>query len=162
MDKTRILFICLGNICRSPAADAIMRKLANEAGMGSRIVVDSAGIGPWHVGQLPDRRMREHGRRRGYDISHIARQFDARRDFPTFDYIVVMDEDNYNAVSRQARDDGERRKVIRMADYFTKYKGRTCVPDPYYGGAEDFELALNLIEDGCRGLLSTIINAKGK
>jgi protein-tyrosine phosphatase len=155
---TKLLFICLGNICRSPAANAIMQKYVDEAGLSDKFEIDSAGIGPWHVGQLPDKRMREHGARRGYRIDHIARQFDATKDFDRFDYIVVMDEDNYRNITRQARNDDDRKKVIRMADYFIKWKGRTSVPDPYYGDGEDFELALDLIEDGCKGLLARLNN----
>lgn len=155
---TKLLFICLGNICRSPAANAIMQKYVDEAGLSDKFVIDSAGIGAWHVGQLPDKRMREHGVRRGYRIDHIARQFDATKDFDRFDYIIVMDEDNYRNITRQARNDDDRKKVIRMANYFIKYKGRTSVPDPYYGDGEDFELALDLIEDGCRGLLACLNN----
>lgn len=150
---TKIEFICLGNICRSPAADAIMKSRVAEAGLGDRLLVESAGIGPWHVGQLPDKRMRRHGAARGYNINHIARQFNAEYDFREFDYIVVMDDDNYSYIRRQARSDSERKKVLRMADFFERYKGRESVPDPYYGGDADFELALDLIEDGCRGLL---------
>ncbi|MGN1254586.1 MAG: low molecular weight protein-tyrosine-phosphatase [Prevotella sp.] len=157
-NTTRLLFICLGNICRSPAANAIMQRYVDEAGLSNRFVIDSAGIGPWHVGQLPDKRMREHGARRGYRIDHIARQFDAAKDFDRFDYIVVMDEDNYRNITRQAQNEEDRKKVIRMADYFIKYKGRTSVPDPYYGDGEDFELALDLIEDGCKGLLAHLDN----
>lgn len=155
---TKLLFICLGNICRSPAANAIMQKYVDEAGLSDKFEIDSAGIGPWHVGQLPDKRMREHGARRGYRIDHIARQFDATKDFDRFDYIIVMDEDNYRNITRQARNDDDRKKVIRMADYFIKWKGRTSVPDPYYGDGEDFELALDLIEDGCKGLLARLNN----
>lgn len=155
---TKLLFICLGNICRSPAANAIMQKYVDEAGLSDKFEIDSAGIGPWHVGQLPDKRMREHGARRGYRIDHIARQFDATKDFDRFDYIVVMDEDNYRNITRQARNDDDRKKVIRMADYFIKWKVRTSVPDPYYGDGEDFELALDLIEDGCKGLLARLNN----
>jgi len=155
---TKLLFICLGNICRSPAANAIMQKYVDEAGLSDKFEIDSAGIGPWHVGQLPDKRMREHGARRGYRIDHIARQFDATKDFDRFDYIVVMDEDNYRNITLQARNDDDRKKVIRMADYFIKWKGRTSVPDPYYGDGEDFELALDLIEDGCKGLLARLNN----
>lgn len=156
MDKTKILFICLGNICRSPAANAIMQHYVDEDGLTDSFFIDSAGIGPWHVGQLPDRRMRTHGQRRGYRIDHIARQFDKTRDFDFFDFIVVMDEDNYRNITLQARNDKERRKVIRMADYLTDHKGRDSVPDPYYGGDADFELALDLIEDGCRGMLDAL------
>lgn len=158
MEKTKILFICLGNICRSPAANAIMQKLVDDAGLTDRFVIDSAGIGPWHVGQLPDARMRQHGARRGYKIDHIARQFNAEHDFCDFDYIVVMDEENYSNICRQAHSSAERQKVVRMAKYFVKNKGRASVPDPYYGGAADFELALDLIEDGCRGILDAITN----
>lgn len=158
MDKIKLLFICLGNICRSPAANAIMQQIVDKAGLTDKFVIDSAGIGPWHVGQLPDKRMRQHGAKRGYRIDHIARQFDAKRDFDNFDYIVIMDDENYKNIRRQAHNDDERKKVIRMADYFVKYKGKTSVPDPYYGGDAEFELALDLIEDGCNGILNTIIN----
>lgn len=156
MEKTKILFICLGNICRSPAANAIMQKLVDDAGLTDMFVIDSAGIGPWHVGQLPDTRMRQHGARRGYKIDHIARQFNAEHDFSNFDYIAVMDEENYSNVCRQAHSSAERQKVVRMARYFVKNKGRASVPDPYYGGAADFELALDLIEDGCHGMLEAL------
>lgn len=153
MNKIKILFICLGNICRSPAANAIMQKYVDDADLTAKFYIDSAGIGSWHVGQLPDQRMRFHGAKRGYNINHVARQFDARHDFADFDFIVVMDDENYQDICRKAHNDAERRKVIRMADYFNQYKGRTSVPDPYYGDGEDFELALDLIEDGCRGML---------
>lgn len=152
-NKKRILFICLGNICRSPAAHAVMQHLVDERGCSNQYEIDSAGIGNWHVGQLPDKRMREHGRRRGYDLNHHARQFDARKDFAYFDQIVVMDEDNYRYITSQADNATARGKVVRMADYFTRHKDATSVPDPYYGGPEDFELALDLIEDGCEGLI---------
>lgn len=154
--KTKLLFICLGNICRSPAADAIMKKMVKKAGLEDSFEIDSAGIGPWHVGQLPDKRMRDHGRLRGYMVNHIARQFNAATDFDHFDKIIVMDDDNYQAILRQARQVSDRQKVIRMADYFIHFKGRNSVPDPYYGGADDFELALDLIEDGCQGLLEAM------
>ena len=100
--------------------------------------------------------MRQHGARRGYRIDHIARQFNASIDFTDFDFIVVMDDENYHDVCRKAHDDAERRKVIRMSDYFIKYRGKTSVPDPYYGDGDDFELALDLIEDGCSGLLDKL------
>jgi protein-tyrosine phosphatase len=154
--KKRILFICLGNICRSPAADGVMRQMVEKADIADRFIIDSAGIGPWHVGELPDKRMRRHGADRGYTFNHIARQFDASHDFDNFDYIVVMDEDNYKNITRQARTDNDRQKVIRMADYLTTHKDAKTVPDPYYGGDADFEYALDLIEDGCRGLINDL------
>ena len=149
-----LLFICLGNICRSPAAQAVMQKLVDDAGLSNRFYIDSAGIGAWHVGQLPDKRMRDHARRRGYRLTHLARQIDAESDFGRFDRIVVMDEDNYRQVAGKARSAEEKAKVVCMADYFSRHAGERTVPDPYYGGPEDFELALDLIEDGCRGILA--------
>ena len=96
--QTKILFICLGNICRSPAAHAVFQKAIEERGLTHHYVVDSAGIGDWHVGQLPDKRMMAQGKKRGYCINHHARQF-TNDDFQHFDYIVVMDDDNYRIIS---------------------------------------------------------------
>lgn len=154
-DKTKLLFICLGNICRSPAAHAVMQKMVDERGLGDTFEIDSAGIGDWHVGQLPDRRMREHGSRRGYRFDHRARQFDPHEDFARFDHIIVMDEENYRNVTGRAASAADREKVLRMSDCFTRHN-QSAVPDPYYGGPEDFELALDLIEDGCEGLLNQL------
>lgn len=150
--KRKILFICLGNICRSPAAHAVMQRLVDEAGLTNQFEIDSAGIGGWHVGQLPDERMRRHGRKRGYRIDHRARQFSVRRDFPYYDAIYVMDEENYRVVTSRAESEEEKSKVCRLSDYLTEHRAAT-VPDPYYGGPEDFEYALDLIEDACGGLL---------
>ncbi len=152
-EKLRLLFICLGNICRSPAAHAVMQHKIDEGRLSERFYVDSAGIGGWHVGQLPDKRMREHGYRRGYRIDHRARQFDASEDFRRFDYIIVMDHDNYNHITSLSPDEKHRKKVLMMADFFTRHDGETIVPDPYYGDGSAFEYALDLIEDGCEGLL---------
>lgn len=152
ISKKRVLFICLGNICRSPAAHAIFQKMIDDAGLSDHFLVDSAGIGNWHVGELPDKRMRDHGYRRGYRIDHHARQFKLS-DFDNFDQIIVMDDDNYRIITGKAGNDEQRRKVVKMVDYLERYAGEESVPDPYYGGADDFEWALDLIEDGCRGLL---------
>jgi protein-tyrosine phosphatase len=121
--------------------------------IGQHFIVDSAGIGNWHVGQLPDSRMRTHGSKRGYNINHHARQFNVD-DFSKFNYIVVMDEDNYHMITDMAQSKSDIKKVIRMADYFSRHTNKS-VPDPYYGGDSDFELALDLIEDGCEGLLKS-------
>lgn len=160
----KLLFICLGNICRSPAAEGIMRQKVEDHYLYDDVVVDSAGIGAWHVGEAPDRRMQKHALNRGYDLSRLrARQFRSD-DFDKFDYIVVMDEENYHDVMHrmphtetEAQYSAYRSKVLRMKDYFLENKGTESVPDPYYGGAEGFELALDLIEDGCEGLLTRII-----
>lgn len=156
--KMKLLFICLGNICRSPAAEGIMRQMVEERALSNDIIVDSAGIGSWHVGEMPDPRMRKHAARRGYDLSPLrARQFRSD-DFQKFDYIIVMDEENYHDVMERGGVYADARKVLRMKDYFIRYKGQQSVPDPYYGGAEGFERALNLIEDGCEGLLKDLVN----
>ena len=156
--KMKLLFICLGNICRSPAAEGIMRQMVEERALSNDIIVDSAGIGSWHVGEMPDPRMRKHAARRGYDLSPLrARQFRSD-DFQKFDYIIVMDEENYHDVMERGGVYADARKVLRMKDYFIRYKGLQSVPDPYYGGAEGFERALNLIEDGCEGLLKDLVN----
>ena len=152
-EQLKLLFICLGNICRSPAAHAVMQHMVDAEGLHDHFMIDSAGIGAWHIGQLPDHRMREHGYRRGYHIDHRARQFDAETDFQHFDYIVVMDAENYRDICRQAHNADERQQVVCMADFMTAHPEANCVPDPYYGGPKDFEKALDLIEDGCRGLL---------
>ena len=150
MMKMKLLFICLGNICRSPAAEGIMRQMVEERAL--------SGIGSWHVGEMPDPRMRKHAARRGYDLSPLrARQFRSD-DFQKFDYIIVMDEENYHDVMERGGVYADARKVLRMKDYFIRYKGQQSVPDPYYGGAEGFERALNLIEDGCEGLLKELGN----
>lgn len=155
--KMKLLFICLGNICRSPAAEGIMRQMVEERALSNDIIVDSAGIGSWHVGEMPDPRMRKHAARRGYDLSPLrARQFRAD-DFQKFDYIIVMDEENYHDVMERGGVYADARKVLRMKDYFIRYKGQQSVPDPYYGGAEGFERALNLIEDGCEGLFVDVV-----
>lgn len=154
--KIRILFICLGNICRSPAANGVMQKMVDDAGMAELFHIDSAGVGHWHVGELPDERMRRHGRARGYVFDHHARQFAAESDFDTFDYIVTMDEENYRNITAMAHNDEERGKVVKMSRYFTRHPNATSVPDPYYGGEHGFELALDLIEDGCSNLLETL------
>ena len=156
-EKKQLLFICLGNICRSPAAHAVMQKMVDDAHLSSCFEIDSVGIGSWHVGQLPDRRMRAAGAKRGYDISHVVRQFDARHDFDRFTYIIVMDDDNYYDITQQATDDDQRAKVLRMKDYFVEHQGQSSVPDPYYGDSSAFEWALDLIEDGCRGLLEHLL-----
>ena len=150
--QTKILFICLGNICRSPAAHAVFQKAIEERGLTHDYMVDSAGIGDWHVGQLPDKRMMAQGKKRGYCINHHARQF-TNDDFQHFDYIVVMDDDNYRIISQRARNEAERKKVMKMADFFQEYKGGKSVPDPYYGTMRDFDNALDLIEDGVNGML---------
>lgn len=151
-----VLFICLGNICRSPAAEGIMKAKVEEKGLASQFYIDSAAIGPWHVGQLPDSRMRRCGAAHGYCFDSHARQFD-KSDFAKFDYIVVMDNDNYRAITRMASSDEEREKVVCMASYLRQHRDYTTVPDPYYGDESDFEVVITLLEDALEGLIEEII-----
>ena len=155
--KKRILFICLGNICRSPAAEGVMRELVHHAGRDDEFEIDSAGIGGWHVGQLPDNRMRNHGAQRGYKFDSRARQF-SKNDFSHFDYILVMDHENFRAVSAMAPTPADQVKVRMLTDYLQHHPNASVVPDPYYGGPEDFDYALDLIEDACQGLLNRLDN----
>ena len=144
-----LLFVCLGNICRSPAAEGVMRHVVEASPLlRGNVEVDSAGIGAWHTGQLPDSRMRSCAARRGYDLNSRARQVKTS-DFDRFDYIFAMDHENVADLERLARNDADRQKILCLADYLTEHPDYHTVPDPYYGGEADFELALDLIEDAC-------------
>lgn len=154
--KKRILFVCLGNICRSPAAEGVMRHVAGREGLGDELEVDSAGTYGGHAGELPDRRMRLAAQRRGYTLTHRARML-READFERFDLIVVMDDMNYEAAHRLAPSRAAAAKIFRMADFCRRHTDRTYVPDPYYEGHEGFELVLDMLEDGCEGVLQYII-----
>jgi protein-tyrosine phosphatase len=132
-----------------------MHHLVAEQGLDDEFLIDSAGIGSWHVGQLPDRRMRQCGQRHGYTFDHRARQFSSK-DFARFDLIAVMDRENYEDVARQAHSQEDLKKIIRMSDYLRHHPGQQTVPDPYYGSDRDFEFALELLEDACQGLLDNL------
>lgn len=151
--KHKLLFICLGNICRSPAAEGIMKALVRKAGREDEFYIDSAGIGGWHIGLLPDPRMRKHGARHGYDFCSRARQF-TTDDFARFDLIITMDEDNYEVVTDRARTPEEAHRVVRMASYLSHHQA-SSIPDPYYGGDQGFESVIALLEDACQGLLDS-------
>lgn len=156
-DKVRILFVCLGNICRSPAAQGVMERLVEEKGVSDRFMIDSAGLYGGHAGDLPDSRMRVHARRRGLELTHRSRQV-RESDFDRFDIIVAMDDSNYDRLRAMAPTPEEERKVVKMADYFTLHPWADCVPDPYYDGDQGFENALDLIEDGCETLLLNLLS----
>lgn len=152
-----ILFVCLGNICRSPAAEEIMRQVALRAGFGGRLRTDSAGTYGGHAGELPDERMRGAAAARGYRLTHRSRRI-AERDFEDFDMIVVMDDMNYEAVHRLAPSRMAAEKIFRMRDFFSRHSDWSHVPDPYYEGHDGFRLVLDLLEDGCEGILEYVRN----
>lgn len=153
--KHSILFICLGNICRSPAAEGNMLHIVEKHGMEKEFRIDSAGVGGWHTGQLPDRRMRSHGAQHGYDFSSRARQF-SRSDFGRFDHIIVMDHENYADITAMAQTPEEHRKIRMMTDFLRHHPGHSSIPDPYYGGDRGFELVIELLEDACEGLFEQL------
>jgi len=155
--KTRILFVCLGNICRSPAAEAVFRSLAARNASSDCIEADSAGTYAGHAGELPDPRMRRAAARRGYELTHRARPL-READFERFDRIVVMDDCNYEAAHRLAPSRELAGKIYRMTEFCRRSPQWDHVPDPYYEGREGFELVLDLLEDACEGLLDDLRN----
>lgn len=150
-EKVRVLFVCLGNICRSPAAEGVFRDIVEQHHAESRFEIDSAGIGAWHIGQLPDQRMRVHARRRGYELTHHARQVKVW-DFDNFDIIVAMDAQNEADLRRLAPTPEAAEKIVRMADFINIATRYDYIPDPYYEGTEGFELVLDLLQNACYNL----------
>jgi len=153
MNKTRILFVCLGNICRSPAAEIVMRQLVVDNNLEDKIELDSAGLLDYHEGEMADIRMRQHVRERGYDRTHRSRPI-RRADFKYFDLIVCMDDENLRELQRLAS--GDEKQKLHKLTAFCRDGAHDHVPDPYYGGAEGFELVLDIVEDACKGLLEHI------
>ncbi len=151
----RLLFVCLGNICRSPAAEGIMRHLVERERLDTLVECDSAGTYGGHAGELPDQRMRRAGAARGYDFSSPSRQI-RTDDFDHFDMIITMDDSNYERVHRLAPSPEAAQKIFRMTDFCRRHPDATHIPDPYYEGAEGFEKVLDLLEDACSGLLEKI------
>lgn len=153
--KIRILFVCLGNICRSPAGQGVMERIVDERGLNDRIFIDSAGISSYHSGDLPDQRMRVHATRRGLNLTHRSRQV-CSDDFERFDLILAMDDSNYDHLRRLANSPEEMDKVKRIASFFRQYRHWDCIPDPYYGGSEGFENVLDLLDDACQNIADQI------
>ena len=157
--RTRVLFVCLGNICRSPTAEGVFRQLVKEAGLADAIEVDSAGTGDYHIGEKPDPRACWAASRRGYDLSSLrARQVTAK-DFQDFDYVLAMDEQNLRALQRIAAPDGAH-KLKMLTDFCSS--GECGIPDPYIGGPEGFDRVLDIVEEGAQGLLRHIRSEIGR
>ncbi|MEO8231913.1 MAG: low molecular weight protein-tyrosine-phosphatase, partial [Ignavibacteriota bacterium] len=138
---TRVLFVCMGNICRSPAAEGIFKKFVAVEKLGNKIFTDSAGTIGYHADELPDERMRRHGKTRGYTFDSRARQFNPKKDFDKFDYIITMDNENYADITALDNKQMYKDKIIKMADFIPDKKIKE-VPDPYYSGSEGFEYVL--------------------
>ncbi len=150
-----LLFVCLGNICRSPAAEGIMKKMIKEEKLDDRVFIDSAGTSNWHEGRLPDERMQQHGSKRGYNFNSTARTFRSS-DFEKFDYIIVMDTNNYNNVKKLAVTQEDVDKIHRMTDFSIDFSDQDHVPDPYYGGDDGFNFVMDLLEDAAKGLMKEV------
>jgi len=155
MKKYSVLFVCMGNICRSPTAHGVFRKKVIDQGLAHSVVVDSAGTHNYHPGSPPDERSREHATKRGYDLSDLrARQIEAI-DFERHDLILVMDWDNL-ALVQEACPPAHQAKVRRLTEFCLVHES-PVVPDPYFGGAKGFDHVLDLVEDACDGLLRHVM-----
>lgn len=155
---TGVLFVCMGNICRSPTAEAVFRHKARQAGVLDRLLVDSAGTHNYHPGEPPDVRSQHHAQLRGYDLSALRARAMNARDFQRFDWLIVMDDLNYSAVIARA-DTAHHRKVRRLLEFSASAAAQRVreVPDPYYGEPADFERVLDLVEDAVDGLIAAVV-----
>ncbi|RQR62138.1 low molecular weight phosphotyrosine protein phosphatase [Burkholderia sp. Bp9126] len=154
MTRVAICFVCLGNICRSPTAEGVMRHQVEAAGLADRIDVDSAGTGDWHVGEAPDSRAQAAARTRGYDLSALRARQVSGADFEHFDLLLAMDDANLAELRRRCP--AEHRGKVRLLMAFAPGATVSEVADPYFGGAQGFEQVLDQCEAACRGLLDTL------
>lgn len=151
--KIKILFVCMGNICRSPTADAVFRHHVKAAGVDHLIEVDSAGTHAYHIGNPPDERSQRTALKRGYKMDDLRARAVETRDFEEFDYILAMDKENLHLLKqRSPRQHHE--KIHLFMHYGANYDGDTEVPDPYFGGHQGFELVLDMVEEASQGLLT--------
>lgn len=155
----RLLFVCLGNICRSPAAEGVMRALVEREGLTGNVTIRSAGTGGWHAGKLPDQRMRNAAQNRGYDLQSRARQV-TEEDLHQHQLVLVMDQQNLREIRTYDRAGQHESKIRLFCEFCTDHDTHE-VPDPYYGGAHGFEHVLDLLEDGCRGVIRHIRQHQG-
>lgn len=152
--KVKVLFVCMGNICRSPTAEAVFRHYVEEAGLVESILIDSAGTHDYHIGDAPDARTQRTAKQRGYDMSNLrGRQVEAG-DFTRFDYVLAMDEANLDILKRLCPRDAQSHLGLFLQ--FAESHSEREVPDPYYGGADGFERVLDMVEDAANGLLQHI------
>jgi protein-tyrosine phosphatase len=159
MKTVSICFVCLGNICRSPTAEGVMRHLVDEATLAERILIDSAGTGDWHIGQPPDERAQQAAGRRGYALAALRGRQIAAADFERFDLLIAMDDKNVAAL-RQVCPAQQRDKIRLLMEFVpeadARWGGAREVVDPYFGGAEGFEQVLDQCETACRGLIAAL------
>ena len=154
--SVRVLFDCMGNICRSPTAEGVFRKLVEEAGLAERIHIDSAGTHAYHVGEPPDRRAQETAQRRGIRLGHLRARRVAAADFDSFDYLLAMDRDNYRELAGLCPPGSGFEQRLRLFMDFAPHLPVREVPDPYYGAAGGFDRVFDLVEAAAEGLLEEI------
>lgn len=157
-EKIGVLFVCMGNICRSPTAEAVFRQKIEAAGLAGRVHVDSAGTHRYHVGNSPDQRAVRAARSRGYDMQGLRARQVAKEDFLKFDYILAMDRQNLEILQRVAGPELQGKARLFM-EFSRDFEGKE-VPDPYYGGAQGFENVLDRVESASLGLLEEILAAR--
>jgi low molecular weight protein-tyrosine phosphatase len=160
MAKHNVLFVCLGNICRSPMAEGAFRRIAAEEGVLHLFDIDSAGLGDWHIGQAPDTRAQAAAANRGIDISGQSARQVTHGDYARFDLLLVMDSSNYEELTQSAPSNA-RHKIRRFLDFAPQAETKD-VPDPFYGESEGFDHALDLIEQAARGLLADLLGDQAK
>ncbi len=159
MKKVSVLFVCMGNICRSPTAQGVFRALVEREGLIDRIVTDSAGTIAYHVGEAPDRRARETASKRGIDLSDLRARKVVSEDFERFDYVLAMDQDNFGDLIALCPPGFEERLHLFMD--FAPHRPEKEVPDPYYGGVAGFDRVFDMVEEASRGLLNHILERHG-
>ncbi|HEY8609316.1 MAG TPA: low molecular weight protein-tyrosine-phosphatase [Noviherbaspirillum sp.] len=153
--RCAVLFVCMGNICRSPTAEAVMRKYLVDAGLANRVIVDSAGTHDYHVGCPPDPRAQAAARKRGYDLSALRARQVTPADFEAFDLVLGMDFNNLDLLQRMCPPQHRGKLGLLMA--YAQRHNATVVHDPYYRGSKDFDTVLSYIEDGCKGLMQSMV-----
>jgi protein-tyrosine phosphatase len=156
--KYSVLFVCMGNICRSPTAHGVFRQKVMEQGLASQLAVDSAGTHNYHPDSPPDERSQAHAAKRGYDLSDLRARQIQDEDFERYDLILVMDWDNL-ALVQDVCPPKYQAKVRRLAEFCMQYES-PVVPDPYYGGSQGFDHVLDLVEDACEGLIKHVIQRR--
>ena len=151
----RVLFVCLGNICRSPTAHGVFQQMVDNAGLSDKIFVDSAGTAAWHIGKSPDSRSTAHAKLRGYDLSPLRARQAVSADFDQFDYVLAMDKENLSNLQDICPNGAKSAPQLFLYEFSQEFN-ELEVPDPYYGGEAGFEHVLDLVEDACEGLLADI------
>lgn len=157
MKKIKVLFVCMGNICRSPTAEGVFVKLLKEQDLDQRFLVDSAGTHAYHIGEAPDLRAQKAARERGVELAHIRGRKVIMGDFEDFDFLLAMDNDNYS-ILLNACPEPHKDKIKYFLDY-APHLGTREVPDPYYGGNYGFEQVLNMVEEASEGFLKSLRSA---